>query len=115
MDYIQQFTSVIRHVNGSANSAADALCCAKYSPSVTEADILEKIKGHIPPSTRKATSWVVKFRINWRHSRKGDIKPPELDVVFMYDNDYLTVVLPCLVLTLTFISGLVNVSSMNKP
>uniref|UniRef100_A0A1X7VHA6 Uncharacterized protein n=1 Tax=Amphimedon queenslandica TaxID=400682 RepID=A0A1X7VHA6_AMPQE len=114
MDYIQQFTSVICHVNGSANSAADALCCAKYSP-VTEADILEKIKGHIPPSTRKATSLAVKFRNNWRHSRKGDIMPLELDVVFMYDNDYLTVVLPCLVLTLTFISGLVNVSSMNKP
>ncbi|XP_011406166.1 PREDICTED: uncharacterized protein LOC105313995 [Amphimedon queenslandica] len=52
-----------------------------FGPLVTDADILEKIEGHIPPSKGKATSWAVKVLNDWRHSRMGAIKPTEFYVV----------------------------------
>ena len=43
----------------------------RFGPLVTEKDILDKIEGTVPVTTRRATMWAVKIWQDWIESRKN--------------------------------------------
>ncbi len=61
---------------------------SRFAVPVTEKDILEKLKGTIPPATRKSTAWAANTWGEWAKSRKalnchGDESevPPRLSII----------------------------------
>ena len=53
----------------------------RFAAPVSEKDILDKIDGAVPATTRRATTWAVKVWQDWVESRKNGLAevPPQLD------------------------------------